>query len=70
MTTVESIAASKSWKELAEHVTLEAVKALFAKQERQRLGDKRRNLARAAIIEHVNGNEQLRKQILQRAGLA
>ena len=44
---------------------------MLARRERQRLGDKRRNLARAAILEHVNSPEQaeMKAEILKKQGL-
>jgi len=51
---------------------IEFITAMLARRERQRLGDKRRNLQRAAILEHVNAPEQatMRTEILKKQGLA
>ena len=51
---------------------IEFITAMLARREKQRLGDKRRNLARAAILEHVNAPEQadMRAEILKKQGLA
>lgn len=70
---------SESWEELEATLKrdlngtdpLEFVTNMLHRREKQRLGDKRRNLARAAILEHVNSDEQkeLRQQILKEKGL-
>jgi len=50
---------------------IEFITNMLARRERQRLGDKRRNLARAAILEHVNSPEQaeMKADILKKQGL-
>ena len=51
---------------------IEFITGMLARRERQRLGDKKRNLARAAILEHVNSPEQaeMKAEILKKQGLA
>jgi len=50
---------------------IQFITKMLARRERQRLGDKRRNLARAAILEHVNSPEQaeMKAEILKKQGL-
>ena len=50
---------------------IEFITAMLARRERQRLGDKRRNLARAATLEWINEPEQAERklEILKKAGL-
>lgn len=51
---------------------IEFITNMLARRERQRLGDKRRNLQRAAILEHVNRDENadMKAEILKKQGLA
>ena len=51
---------------------IEFITNMLSRRERQRLGDKRRNLARAAILEHINSPEQaeMKAEILKKQGLA
>lgn len=48
---------------------LDFVKNMLHRRELQRLGDKRRNLKRAAILEHVRENPELEADILKQKGL-
>jgi len=51
---------------------IQYITAMLARREKQRLGDKRRNLNRAAILEHVNAPEQadMKAEILKKQGLS
>ena len=50
---------------------IQHITAMLARRENQRLGDKRRNLARAATLEWINEPEQAERkaEILKKAGL-
>lgn len=69
---------AEDWQELEKLLTtdlangmtpLDFVKNMLHRREFQRLGDKRRNLKRAAILEHVRENPELEEQILTGKGI-